>query len=37
MANYTEALKITGLNEGGYNNIPGDKGGETYAGIARNY
>lgn len=24
-------------NEGGYANIPGDKGGETYAGIARNY
>jgi lysozyme family protein len=24
-------------NEGGYSNIPQDKGGETYAGIARNY
>lgn len=24
-------------NEGGYANIPGDKGGETYAGIARNF
>lgn len=24
-------------NEGGYSNVPQDKGGETYAGIARNY
>ncbi|RZK76379.1 MAG: hypothetical protein EOO92_14690 [Pedobacter sp.] len=31
------AEKITGINEGGYANNPSDKGGETFAGIARNF
>lgn len=36
MGNFLIALKITGGNEGGYNNSPADHGGETYAGISRN-
>ena len=36
MANYKEAERLTGLNEGGYVFDPNDKGGETYAGISRN-
>lgn len=35
MSNFDTALKILLLNEGGYNNDPNDKGGETYCGIAR--
>lgn len=35
MAKFEIAEKITGLNEGGYANNPSDKGGETFAGIAR--
>lgn len=37
MANFKEAERITGLNEGGYANNKSDSGGETYGGIARNY
>jgi lysozyme family protein len=37
MADFKIADKITGLNEGGYANDPDDRGGETYAGIARNF
>lgn len=37
MADYKIAEKITGRNEGEYANNPADKGGETYAGIARNF
>ena len=37
MANFLEATKITGQNEGGYANDVHDKGGLTYAGIASNY
>ena len=36
MANFTEAIEIIILNEGGYVNNPDDKGGETYMGISRN-
>lgn len=36
MANFNEALKITGINEGGWNNTIGDSGGETIYGISRN-
>ena len=36
MANFTEAIEIIILNEGGYVNNPNDKGGETYMGISRN-
>lgn len=36
MANFQKAFDITrGVWEGGYVNLPQDKGGETYAGIAR--
>lgn len=37
MANFDEAFKLTGHNEGGYANNPNDHGGETYAGIARKF
>jgi lysozyme family protein len=37
MANFTTAHAITAQNEGGYANNPADKGGETYAGISRNF
>jgi len=37
MARYDVAEKITGRNEGGYAFNKADSGGETYAGIARNY
>lgn len=37
MALFEIADKITGINEGGYANDPDDRGGETYAGIARNF
>jgi len=37
MAKFEIAESITGRNEGGYANNPSDTGGETYAGIARNY
>lgn len=37
MADFKQAFSKTLLHEGGYANIPQDKGGETYAGVARNY
>ena len=37
MAKFQIAEAITGRNEGGYANNSADTGGETYAGIARNY
>lgn len=37
MAIFNSAFKITMGNEGGYANNPDDSGGETYAGIARNF
>jgi lysozyme family protein len=37
MARFEIAEKITGGNEGGYANNPADRGGETYAGIARKF
>lgn len=37
MANFIEAYNKTAQNEGGYRNVAWDLGGETYAGIARNY
>jgi len=37
MARFEQAFKITERNEGGYANNPADHGGETYAGIARNF
>ena len=36
MANFTEAIEVIILNEGGYVNNSDDKGGETYMGISRN-
>jgi len=36
MADFKTAFKITSGNEGGYCNVDGDSGGETYCGIARN-
>lgn len=36
MANFSTALARTLQFEGGYSNTPGDAGGETYKGIARN-
>lgn len=38
MADYAQAFEIMIRNEGGYvlHNVPGDRGGMTYAGIARN-
>jgi len=35
MANFKEAWSITSVNEGGYANVDGDTGGETYRGITR--
>lgn len=35
MANFLAAYQRTMINEGGYCNVKGDKGGETYKGIAR--
>ena len=37
MADFNEAWLITGANEGGYAHLVGDRGGETYMGIARNF
>lgn len=37
MANFDEAYKLTGHNEGAYANNPNDHGGETCAGIARKF
>lgn len=37
MVKFNEAEKLTAINEGGYANNPHDKGGETYAGIARKF
>lgn len=37
MAKLTAALRLTLHNEGGYANVEGDRGGETYCGIARNF
>ena len=39
MAEFRQAYDIMLLNEGGYINhkVPGDSGGQTYAGIARNF
>jgi lysozyme family protein len=37
MAEFEIAEKITGINEGGYANNKADRGGETFAGIARNF
>lgn len=37
MADFKTSYNITSANEGGYANVAGDKGGETYKGIARNY
>lgn len=36
MAEFLEAYRKTAVHEGGYANVKGDRGGETYAGIARN-
>jgi lysozyme family protein len=37
MADFLKAYKITNKFEGGWNHIKGDRGGETYCGIARNF
>nr|GFC83940.1 hypothetical protein [Tanacetum cinerariifolium] len=37
MANFDKAYQIVHGNEGGYANVVNDKGGETYAGIARHW
>lgn len=37
MAKFEIAYKKTGGFEGGWNHVKGDKGGETYKGIARNF
>ena len=37
MANFNEAYQIGRVNEGGYVNDKNDAGGETYAGVARNF
>ncbi|WP_313579831.1 glycosyl hydrolase 108 family protein [Chishuiella sp.] len=37
MANFNNAYKRTSVNEGGYADVKGDNGGETYKGIARNF
>ena len=37
MADFEAAYHITMRNEGGYCNTPGDRGGETWKGIARNF
>lgn len=36
MSDFKTALKIALSHEGGYANVPGDTGGETYRGISRN-
>jgi len=35
MADFTQAFPLIAQNEGGYANVAGDTGGETYAGITR--
>lgn len=37
MADFQKAYKKTSKNEGGYANVSGDTGGETYAGISRKW
>ena len=37
MADFKIAYKKTGGFEGGWNHVKGDRGGETYKGIARNF
>lgn len=37
MADFEVAYKMTGGNEGGYANVLGDTGGETYCGISRKW
>ena len=37
MANFDIAYKITSGNEGGYANVDGDTGAETYCGISRKW
>ena len=37
MAIFEIADALTHKNEGGWNNVSGDRGGETYCGIARNF
>lgn len=37
MSDFLTAYKKTAINEGGWNHVPGDRGGETYKGIARNF
>jgi lysozyme family protein len=37
MADFNLAFPVIAQNEGGYCNVSGDKGGETYMGISRNY
>ena len=37
MAEFLSAQQYVIKNEGGYCEVPGDKGGETYCGIAHNY
>jgi lysozyme family protein len=37
MADFQIAYKRTGVFEGGYSNLPNDRGGPTWKGIARNY
>lgn len=37
MADFKIAEILTGINEGGYANNPSDRGGETFAGIARKF
>lgn len=37
MASFEKAYKKTAKNEGGYANVTGDTGGETYAGISRKW
>lgn len=37
MAEFLAAHRKTAVSEGGYANVSGDRGGETYKGIARNF
>ena len=37
MADFKIAYKKTAINEGGWNHVSGDRGGETYKGIARKF
>lgn len=37
MAEFLKAYKRTAVHEGGYANVTGDRGGETYKGIARRF